>query len=736
MGAMSFRLQKGDLILLDDAPHEWVEANVAGAMLRPVNSNGLFVSMTHEEMKEAYFGGENGPRLRILRQAILDVSAKTKVRLDREFAAFSVANQDKALARLEYLQFFERAFRACRTGNRKVGRRISKTEDGFARAGRICAWVRRRETAHAQGVDSRTLPLERYSGATLRRWYRIWKKTGQELNALIPDHASKGPSAPSTMTREVESVVAHHIRRHYLTLERMPLSVVYELIERTIRQSNERKAEPIEIPSLSTVRRWKAANVSEYEEMYHREGKKAAEHEFRNVRKTAKAQWALETIEIDHTLMDTQLVYCYRKGRGGKAEPILRRPWLTVAVDRATSMIFGYYISFEAPSWTSVMACLRMAVLPKDNLVKRLACQSDWPLFGLPEAVVLDGGLEFRSRSMKAAAGQLGFELCYTPRRQPHLKGKIERLNGEVARNFLSGFPGRTFANVQERGDYPSEKLAAMTLADLEENFGVWAIDYYHNHPHRKHLMQTPLQVLEQKAGIGVRLPPSVDQLNGLIGLTIERTIQPEGIEYLGLFYKSPILASLKRRPGHIGKLWMVKCDPMNMESVLILDEEGGKWLSIPSDDKQLTKDLTLAGWKKIKDAARANTLKGERVSRDRLLAARERLQAAGENFGAGSTDRMKQDVIDWANQYLITEMPDVAVGREVVPSPDRSRRRSNRKAPSEHTGKVSERTGMAIDDQSDPVVQSVVEVASATEKSQRPQSGNVTDYDDPENWS
>jgi hypothetical protein len=44
----------------------------------------------------------------------------------------------------------------------------------------------------------------------------------------------------------------------------------------------------------------------------------------------------------------------------------LGRPWLTLAIDVASRMVTGFYVSLDAPSTLSVPLALTQAVLPKD----------------------------------------------------------------------------------------------------------------------------------------------------------------------------------------------------------------------------------------------------------------------------------------------------------------------------------------------------------------------------------
>ena len=83
---------------------------------------------------------------------------------------------------------------------------------------------------------------------------------------------------------------------------------------------------------------------------------------------TYRVDNALDVVQIDHTPVDVIVVdEAHRLPIG--------RPWLTLAIDVATRVVVGFYVSLEAPSSTSVALCLTQAVLPKENWLKARALE-------------------------------------------------------------------------------------------------------------------------------------------------------------------------------------------------------------------------------------------------------------------------------------------------------------------------------------------------------------------------
>ena len=86
----------------------------------------------------------------------------------------------------------------------------------------------------------------------------------------------------------------------------------------------------------------------------------------------------LQVVQIDHTLVDVVVV--------DELERLpLGRPWLTLAIDVASRMVTGFYVSLDPPSTLSVAMALTQAVLPKDLWLCDRELDLAWPACGLPE---------------------------------------------------------------------------------------------------------------------------------------------------------------------------------------------------------------------------------------------------------------------------------------------------------------------------------------------------------------
>lgn len=146
--------------------------------------------------------------------------------------------------------------------------------------------------------------------------------------------------------------------------------------------------------------------------------------------------------------------------------------------------------------------------------------------------------------------------------------------------------PGTTFSNVADKGDYPSEKTAALTLAELEIFIALQIAGVYHQSVHSA-LHRSPIQAWNEE--IAQRSQPLRQPVNPtefffdfLPGE--RRLIRRDGIRLFGIRYWDNYLSPLA---GRSHEPVVVKYDPRNLSRVYLRDEVGGYW-PIPYRDLSL----------------------------------------------------------------------------------------------------------------------------------------------------
>ncbi|MGR3706577.1 Mu transposase C-terminal domain-containing protein [Sulfitobacter sp.] len=394
------------------------------------------------------------------------------------------------------------------------------------------------------------------SRTTVWRWIRRLAAEGGRTSALVP--RKRGRRNGSVMVPgDVEGIIEEHLTRYYLRRERPSLARVVTEIRSACR---ERGFQP---PTRRTVQRRLDA-MDAREVMKAREGAKAARQRFAPVTGRNRSERPLDVVQIDHTPADIILVDSFER------KPI-GRPWVTLAIDIATRMVTGYYVSFEAPSRLSVALCLTRAVAPKAEFLADLECNVPWPAQGKPDSIHVDNGRDFRSRAFQSACAEWGINLVYRPPGSPHFGGHVERLIGTMM-GAVHLLPGTTQSSVAAKGGYAAEAMAAMTLREFDRWFAL-EICRYNNSIHSS-LGCTPVAKWEALAGeMSGDIPFDMEAFRVSFLPSELRQVRRDGIHLFDLRYWSDALAGyVGRRDGKV----VVRYDPRDLSAVWV-ELDGGR---------------------------------------------------------------------------------------------------------------------------------------------------------------
>lgn len=251
----------------------------------------------------------------------------------------------------------------------------------------------------------------------------------------------------------IEVVIADAIEDFFKSRQKPSINALHKEVRRRCGQRG------LRAPCWTSVRD-RVVAIDAAELVAARERAKAARSRYHPVPGTYRIERAFEVVQIDHTLVDVIVVDRAHR------QP-LQRPWVTLAIDVASRMVAGFYLTLESPSALSVSLAIQHLVQPKLDWLDGFGIDADWPTSGLPETIHVDNAKEFRSKAMLRRAEEHGISLQYRPIGAPHYRGNIERLIGTMmgAAHLL---PGSTFSNIKDRGDYDSVANATMTLDELE----------------------------------------------------------------------------------------------------------------------------------------------------------------------------------------------------------------------------------------------------------------------------
>ena len=500
----------------------------------------------------------------------------------------------------------------------------SLPDKGLAEAHRRLAIIRPLILASSRHEVEAVAREHGKDAATLYRWMREYRRSGM-VTSLVPQYHRRGGPLKSRLDNQQEAIIRAAIEEFYLTKERPSVAETVREVKALCRRKE------VKAPADTTVRN-RILALSERLATRARLGRKSSERllALRGSLPGADGPWSI--VHMDHTKLD--LIVVDRETR----QPIAR-PWITLAEDAATRVVVGFHVSLDAPSALSVGLCLSNAILPKEVWLARRGVSGDWPVWGQPNVVHVDNAKEFHSRMLKRGCDEMGISIHYRRAGTPRDGGRMERLIGTLVRE-LHRLPGTTFSNPAERGEYDSEKEAAMTLDEVEKFIAEWIVNIYHQRSHRGLHGKSPIKAWEDGLlGNGGSLPgmglparhvdPEAVRLRFLP--FEERAIRPGGIVMDYITYWSDHLRFwIEDRPqgSPQARKFVVRRDPRDITRVWLYDPALGEHLELSYKDASRP-SMSLWELKAIQDQLRREGVTS--VNEDLIFATRDRLRLLSE---------------------------------------------------------------------------------------------------------
>ncbi len=381
-----------------------------------------------------------------------------------------------------------------------------------------------------------------------------WRKNPR-TSSLLP--GKPGPKrGKSNIDPAVDEVIKASIEKYYATSQKPLLNELWEEISDRCRER------VLKSPGKETVRR-RLASADQYLISKKRDGRAKAQSKYGAAKGKFEAQYPLEVIQIDHTLVDVIIV-------DDEMRQPIGRPWLTVAIDIRTRMVVGYLLSLDPPSSLSVALTVSQAIWEKAAVLGNLDLKTDWPCEGIPTRIHVDNGKDFRAEALQRGCEEHGIILEFRPVATPWYGGHVERLLGTLMKEAHL-LPGTTFSNVQEKGIYDSEKQSAMTFKELELWLSHRILGVYHNRLHSS-LNASPISVWKSEIEKGWEPRKALDQKRLLLDFLPFELRKPrrDGLSLFSISYWHDLLPTWAAQD--VGRL-PVKYDPRDLSKV---------WLRLP----------------------------------------------------------------------------------------------------------------------------------------------------------
>ena len=367
--------------------------------------------------------------------------------------------------------------------------------------------------------------------STVFRW-RARFEPERRLSALLPRHRGR-PEGHSQLDPRVDELIENLVGNFFLRSERPSIQA---LIERIYAECNR---VGLARPNWRTVK-LRIRRVVARTAVAQRKGAAAARAIFTPVVDQYRSAGPLDVVQIDHMVVDLIVVDEVTR------QPI-GRPVLTLAIDVHTRVITGFYLALDHPSALRAGVCVAQSVFEKDAWLAERGIDLPWPVAGLPRAVHVDNAGEFHSSAFTRALEDFGVEVIYRPIARPNFGGHVERLIGTTM-GAIHVLRGTTFSSVKDRGDYPAEARATLTLRELEHWLALEILGKYHQRI-LSALNRPQLAVWSELAtSTPARMPR--DRLEFLAGLLPYEWRLPrrDGFHVFGIRYWSDALVSLLGR--------------------------------------------------------------------------------------------------------------------------------------------------------------------------------------------
>jgi putative transposase len=341
-------------------------------------------------------------------------------------------------------------------------------------------------------AGKKTEEKESFSARRLRHHVVNYEREGMR-GLLGARHRSGAPSSP--WGPETERLMMETVQE-FAHIQQPTQEQICKAVEDAFLKINEVRAKegltPLHCPSKRTIKR-RITALPAFATKVRRCGLAAARKEFMPVGAGLEVTRVLERVEMDEWEVDLisllmlfgvwdKLSNAEKEALGLKKGPGIRL-WLSVAMDTYSRSILAMRLS-RAPSIASALATLEMVMVDKGAWADAVGALTPWSMSGLPETIVTDAGGPYRSAEFRAALADLGITAVRAAAGEAQLRARVERFFGTISTSLMPRLSGRTFSNIVQRGDYPSEKMAALTVEELSNVLVRWVVDIYHNTCH------------------------------------------------------------------------------------------------------------------------------------------------------------------------------------------------------------------------------------------------------------
>lgn len=436
---------------------------------------------------------------------------------------------------------------------------------------------------------------------------------------------------------EVEEIVQRRIEECYAQPEEPTIKRLHAEIEADLLDAGLRN-----VDYETVARRVRLKN--RYEMLKKRQGAKRARDQMKPFTGKMEVSSLLDVVMIDHAKVDVLIV------EEETRKVICRRPWITIAIDVASRMVLGYYLTQEHPSSKSVAMTLAHAVLPKRTWFERLGIpEVDYPAEGLPHCIHMDNAKEFKAKALTSACENFGIKCDYRLPKRPEFGSYIERYIGTLMR-ACHLIPGTTKSSPKDKGDYDSPSKAILTISELEHFIAREIIKYHHDI--HSEIFMTPIAKWHELLPCShIERPLNTDKFYIWFLPQEKRQVTQSGISHAGLYYRDAVINKFIDDK----KLYLIKYDPFSVKTIWLLHPNTKSWVPVRSERLDFP-DATLWELRAAKTLLRAKgrATRNPRVIKEQIFAQREIIKNAKQKSAQARRDAQRL-----ANAQRSSDYPD-----------------------------------------------------------------------------
>lgn len=262
-----------------------------------------------------------------------------------------------------------------------------------------------------------------------------------------------------------------------------------------------------------------------------------------------------ERYHIDATVLDIYLIGQVLRTR------VIGRPVLYLVIDDYSSMVVGFYLTFDPPNWDGAMMALANAISPKVTFCRSLGIEiseDQWPCSRLCEVLFADQGEVSSIHKASPLITHFRVEVSNAPAYRPDLRSVMERRFGIIPAIWNAQVPGIVEKGSFDRGVQHPAYHAALDIMQLRRVICYSLLSYnrriirgYPVPPEMvdRELAPTPLNLWTYGTEInGYGRHVDVDDFRARVMPKATVPIDGQGIWHNGMHYECPTLSLVERQ--------------------------------------------------------------------------------------------------------------------------------------------------------------------------------------------